>query len=152
MEEAISPNLNWRLLGPGSAGCYLELGGQDVELRTSYLGDALRGLMRAALDLKVGSSSALAYFLGEPAGYRMVFSGGEQGEVYMQVVYFSDLQSEGREWMDGKVLWAGLISIEGFIAAVRRMGGEVVVEYGEEGYLKIWGMPFPGDMLRLLEG
>jgi len=29
-----------------------------VELRTSYLGDALRGLMRAALDLKVGSSDA----------------------------------------------------------------------------------------------
>jgi hypothetical protein len=38
MEEAISPDLNWRLLGPGSAGCYLELGGQYVELRTSYLG------------------------------------------------------------------------------------------------------------------
>jgi hypothetical protein len=152
MQETVSPHLSWRLLGPGSADCYLDLGGEDIKLHTTYVGDALRSLMRAAMDLKIGSSATLAYFFGEPGGYRMVFSGARQGEVYMQVILFPDLGSRGREWLDGHVVWAGLISIDGFVLAVQRMSEKVLEDYGEEEYLRIWGLPFPSDMIRLLKG
>jgi hypothetical protein len=47
---------------------------------------------------------------------------------------------------------ADLVSIVGFVLAIQGMSEKVLEDYGEEEYLRIFGLPFPSDILRLLKG
>ncbi|GAA1401164.1 hypothetical protein GCM10009662_23940 [Catellatospora coxensis] len=52
------------------------------------MGDGLSSVLRAALDLKLGSSATIAYLPGEPGGHLIFFVGADNGTVYVQVVFF----------------------------------------------------------------
>ncbi|MFH8394278.1 hypothetical protein [Streptomyces sp. NPDC018036] len=142
--------MQWILSGYGSARFIWMIGSERVEIPSSYIGDALDGLMQAALDLQLGSSATFAYFMGEPDGYRMFFSGASD-EVYVQVVHFVDLQSEEGRWAGGTVSWAGRVGKDAFIDDVCSMGEKVIRDNGSDGYERAWGKPFPASLLQKLK-
>lgn len=145
-----SPVMRWKLGAYGSARFSWDVAGGPIELNTSYVGDALGGLIQAAIDLKIGASATFTHFLGEPGGYRMFFSGAAD-EVFVQVVQFDDLQSETERWKGGAIAWAGRVGTADLIEAVRLMGEGVLQENGLDGYQRSWGRPFPSRELDALQ-
>ncbi|CAL9330234.1 hypothetical protein SUDANB6_00057 [Streptomyces sp. enrichment culture] len=139
--------MHWKLGGHGSPDWHWEVAGEHLRVHTTYLGDALRSLLRSARDLQLGSGSSIAHFPGEPGGTRVFFSGAEE-EVYVQLVDFPGLQSTANRWAGGTPVWAGRVSTAGFVEDVRSMAERLLAEVGEERCLKQWGGPFP---LRELE-
>jgi hypothetical protein len=143
--------MSWHVSGPGSARWRWEVAGEVVAVHASYLGDALRELLRSAVDLKLGSSATFAHFMGEPGGTRVFFSGAAE-EVFVQVVWFEDLISPEEWWKGGTLRWAGRVPTRAFIEAVRAMAEHVLAEHGEAGYQRAWGFPFPAEELKWLSG
>ena len=139
----------WGLMGPGTATWHWSAAGKDLEIQTTYLGDALKSLLRSARDLQVGSRSSFVVLEDEPSGTRVFFSDARE-DVYVQVVCFSDVQSTANRWAGGKPIWAGRVSTAGFIDEVRSMAEQLLVEFGEARYLKEWGHPFPMRELEAL--
>jgi hypothetical protein len=142
-------NMRWQLTGPGNAVWYWSPGGEELEIGTTYVGDALKSLLQSARDLQIGSGSSISHFLDEPGGTRVFFSGAVD-EVYVQIVSFDDLQSEINRWAGGKPRWAGRVSTSDFVDGVRAMAERLLSEVGESGYLKRWGAPFPMNELHAL--
>ncbi len=123
-----------------------------MHIRTSYIGDALKNLLAATVDLQLGSSATFTHFLDEPSGHRMFFSGVADNAMYVQIVEFDDLYSEDNRWAGGVPRWHGRVSVPHFIDAVRAMAEAVLEKHGEEGYLKSWvHAPFPSRELALLQ-
>ena len=133
-DEAMSvhPTMRWQLVGHGSARFSWTVAGGLVEVSTSYVGDALGGLIQAASDLKIGASATFTYFLGEPGGYRMFFSGAVE-EVFVQLVQFDDLQTEAERWKGGVLVWAGRVKTSDFVNSVRLMAESLLQESGIDG-------------------
>jgi hypothetical protein len=150
VQQEHSLNLEWTLHGSGSAKFSWTLATETVQIYTSYLGDALGGLLRAALDLDLGSSATIAVLLGEPGGYRIFFSGATR-EVYVQIVKFDDLHTIENRWKGGELRWERRISTIQFIDAVQRMAENVLQKYGRDGYRSTWGAPFPIEQLTMLK-
>jgi len=142
--------MHWYVRGFGSAVLVWNVAGETLEVPSSYVGDALVELMQTAFDLKKGGRSSFCHFLGEPGGYRMFFSGAEI-EVYVQVVRFPDLQSEGARWANGTLVWAGRIQTARFIESVIGMGNAIINDLGINGYQNAWGKPFPEELLSALQ-
>ncbi|MCX4825967.1 hypothetical protein OG883_40505 [Streptomyces sp. NBC_01142] len=142
-------HMHWELIGTGSATWRWSVAGEDLEVHTTYLGDALKSILQSARDLQIGSRSSFAVFESEPSGTRVFFSGAED-EVYVQIVYFDDLQSMDNRWAGGQPRWAGRVSTSGFVDNVRSMAEQLLSEVGESGYQKAWGYPFPMHELQAL--
>jgi hypothetical protein len=124
----------------------------DFELRisTSYLDKALDKLLRVALDLQLGSSSAIAGVYGMPDGYMFLF-GGAADDVYLQILYLPDLQQDD-PWRGATRAWGERISVAAFVQATCRMAQEVFDKDPGTGYGGLWeGRPFPLEELALLK-
>ncbi len=150
MSEFSLRKLEWTLTGPGSAKFSWETEGEKVEIHTSYLGNALDGLLLAALDLRLGSSATMAILLGEPGGHRIFFSGAEE-RVYVQIVRFDDLFTVENRWKGGELRWHGRVPTTDVIDGVRKMAERVLDHYGSDGYSKLWKSPYPHDLLNRLQ-
>lgn len=122
-----------------------------VEIDTTYVGDGLGSVVRAANDLRLGSSSANAYLPSEPGG-TWLFFGGANEEVYLQVVTFADTTSASRRWRNGSLRWHGMVGVEDFIRNVVLMADDVLAQCGgSDAYLRKWGdIPFPSRGLGTL--
>lgn len=144
-------SLRWDIPRTGSARLYLSVRGSDeIFIRTSYIGDGLASILRAAIDIQLGSSSSFAVLLGEPGGYR-IFLSNAADEVYVQIVGFQDLQSKVDSWKGGELKWEAHVLVDELIQAIIRMAESVLEEYGEAGYLRLWGgIPFPAERLSVL--
>jgi hypothetical protein len=149
--EALGLELTWTVTSHGWARCTWRHGSDTVELRTSYVGDALAGLFRAALDLKLGSSATLAHLPGEPGGWRIFFSGATE-LVLVQIVRFPDLSSPERWWAGGQLVWSARVRTDEMIAAILDMGERARAAYPPQDYEQRWGKPFPEADLDLLRG
>jgi hypothetical protein len=66
-----------------------------VEIRTSDLDHGLLSLVRAAVDLKRGSSATIAQLAGEPSAHFFLFRTAVE-QVSVDVVYVPDLYAESR--------------------------------------------------------
>jgi hypothetical protein len=147
--------MEWRRdPAPGGAALVIKLSGEELALETTYVGDGLGSVLRAALDLGKGSSSALAFLPSEPSGVCLFFSGAEV-DVYLQVVRFADMQSPENRWAGGRLLGAGRIRVRDFITQVVLMVEGILDAYGgADGYKRDWGgVAFPEaelDALRRL--
>lgn len=143
--------LRWTLVGQGrgSARFVWTSGPDSVTIGTSYVGDGLRGLLRAARDLQLGSSATFTHLLDEPHGYRIFFSGAAE-KVYVQIVLFKDLYSEGKRWAGAELRWEGPVRTRQFIEAVIAMAERARRDYPDGEYERRWGFPFPDEELSLL--
>lgn len=144
------PAMRWQLGAYGSARFSWDVAGRTIEVSTSYVGDALDGLIRAASDLKVGASATFTHFLSEPGGHRIFFSGAAE-EVFVQLVQFDDLQSETERWKGGVLVWSGRVKTDDFVMSVRLMSELMLQEKGLDGYRRAWGKPFPVRELEALK-
>jgi hypothetical protein len=142
--------MRWRLgAGPGNAVWHWSVAGRELEVHSTYLGDGLKSLLESARDLRIGSRSSFAHFQDEPMGTRIFFSAAEE-TVYVQIVWFQDLQSTDNRWAGARPIWDGRVSTMGFVNEVHRMTEQLLAEVGEEGYRKRWVDPFPSRELEAL--
>lgn len=137
-------SLRWVLSNAGSADFYFHFMSESVKIHTTYVGDGLGSLIEAAVDLQNGSRSAIAYLPAEPGGNCMFF-GGAGIDVYIQIVQFTDMESESSRWSGGKLRWSGRVDVRKFVQGVAIMAEEVLSQCGGvEGYSQAWsGAPFP---------
>jgi hypothetical protein len=142
--------LRWVISGPGSANLLWTLEASTVRIHTTYVGDALGSVMRAAIDLRIGSSSTYATFEGEPGGTRVFFNrSDDQG--YVQIVDFPRMSSK-HSWEGGVLRWSGCVPVAEFVEGVRAMAEAILSEHGESGYARLWGgIPFPMRQLTVLQ-
>lgn len=145
--------LRWQIENPGSAIFIWSFPKEAIEIHTTYIGDGLGSVLQAAIDLRLGSSSAIAFLPAEPGGTCLFFAGAE-ATVYLQVVNFDDMQSERHRWSGGSLRWHGRISVGHFIRQVVHMAEDLLRECGGvDAYSEAWGGgSFPVSKLELLRG
>jgi hypothetical protein len=126
---------------------------ETVEIHTTYIGDGLRSVLQAAIDLQMGSSSAIAFLPAEPGATCLFFAGADTN-VYLQVVHFSDMESERHRWSGGSLRWHGRINVGHFVRQSLLMAQDVLGQCGSgDTYSKVWGgASFPIDKLEILRG
>lgn len=136
--------LVWRIRNYGSADIAWRLGSADLTLHTTYVGDGLNGLMRAAVDLRNGSRTAYTGLEGEPGGTLLLFA--QPGDrLYVQIIQFGVL----RTWDRSNLVWSGHVPTDEFIGAVDEMATDLLNRHGEDEYTRLWGgIPFPMDIYR----
>lgn len=144
-------SLRWRIAGPGSATFSMILSEGTVEIHTTYVGDGLGSVLQAAVDLQLGSSSAIAFLPAEPGGTCLFFAGADT-DAYLQVVDFVDMSSEGARWSGGQLRWHDRMSVKRFISEVVFMAEDLLVKCGgSDAYSAAWGgIGFPVEKLQLL--
>ncbi|MEV4562075.1 hypothetical protein AB0K51_34585 [Kitasatospora sp. NPDC049285] len=138
-------SLHWKMArASGSADLVLQFPRETIEVHTTYIGDGLGSVVQAAIDLRLGSSSATAFLPAEPAGTFLFLTGADE-EAYLQVVQFADMESESRRWGGGSLRWCGRVDVRAFIRSVVAMADDVLVQCGSTaGYSKAWGgITFP---------
>lgn len=137
-------SMHWKMHPPGSADLVLHLPREVIEIHTTYIGNGLGSVVQSAIDLRLGSSSAIAFLPAEPGGTCLFFSSADE-EAYLQVVQFTDMASESGRWRGGSLRWHGRVGVRTFIRSVVLMAGEVLVQCGgSDAYSRAWGgIPFP---------
>jgi hypothetical protein len=120
------------------------LSAEVIDVHTTYVGNGLRSVVQAAIDLRLGSSSAIAFLPAEPGGTSLFFAGADE-DVYLQVVQFADMQSESRRWSGGRLRWHGRVGVQELARSVVLMADDVLVQAGgSDAYSKAWGgISFP---------
>jgi hypothetical protein len=149
--SVVDVTLEWTITGHGSAQLTWSAGDAVIPIRTTYMGDGLRSLLRAANDLKLGSRATFTLLLREPSGHAIFFSGADR-EVHAQIVFFPYMDhSEDRRWSGGELKWSGRVGVGSLLLAARHMAESVLEHHGLDGYLRDWEMPFPTDELARLQ-
>lgn len=143
--------LHWTITLPGSAMLRVNFSHETVEVHTTYIGDGLGSIVRAAVDLKLGSSTAIAFLPAEPGGTCLFFTDAGE-DVYLQIVRFVDMQSESGRWSGGSLLWHGRVGVGTFVDCVAQMADSLLVRSGGSGaFAELWGgIPFPVNELKAL--
>lgn len=107
--------------------------------------------MRAAVDLRRGSSGTIAWLSGEPSAHVFLFKGAAE-YVWVDIIYIPNEAAED-PWEGAERRWAGSLRVEEITQAAMRMAQAVWDEHGEAGYLQLWdGTPFPREELLILRG
>ncbi|BEL05730.1 hypothetical protein Q0Z83_039210 [Actinoplanes sichuanensis] len=144
-------DLHWALGDTGWAWLTWTADDDVVEIRTSYLDHGLLSLMRAAVDLKRGSSATIAQLSGEPSAHFFLFRTAVE-QVSVDVVYVPDLYAADR-WTGAELRWTGETHVDVVTQAVLSMAQAVWDEHGAAGYQRLWdGKAFPEEELRVLSG
>jgi hypothetical protein len=144
-------SLHWKMVRTGSADLVLHFPRETIEVHTTYVGDGLGSVVQAAIDLRLGSSSATAFLPAEPAGTFLFFTGADE-DAYLQVVQFADMESESRRWSGGILRWRGRVDVRAFIRSVVVMADDVLIRCGSTAaYSRAWsGIAFPTRELEIL--
>ncbi len=143
--------LRWTIRNFGSARLAWAADQEIIEIATTYIGDGLRSLLRAALDLRLGSTATVAGLPGEPAGHVLQFTGAAE-DVYVQIVFLPNADGRGDRWRGAELRWAASIPVRSYVAAATRMAEAVLAEHGADGYQHLWGgTTFPSAELASLQ-
>lgn len=122
----------------------------ELGISTSYLDKSLDQLLHAALDLQLGSSTAIAGIYGMPDGHMFLF-GGAAEDVFLQILYMPDVQQDD-PWVGVTRVWGERLPVAAFVQATVRMAQEVLEQHPGVGYGGLWeGRPFPLEELSLLK-
>ncbi|GAA3247464.1 hypothetical protein ACFO1B_38665 [Dactylosporangium siamense] len=149
--DITSFDMRWEIGGSGWATLTWIADDDALKVITSYTGHGLRSLLRAAADLRLGSSASLAWLSDEPHAHVFVFTGAAE-YVYVQILVLPDEYAED-PWVGAKRCWDGRVPVEALTTAAARMAQTVLDRYGEAGYKQAWrNMPFPSTELAILQG
>ena len=140
----------YRLTGAGWSEARLADGSSSVTLAASYVGDALGGLLKAVAALLEGAQHARCSWAQEPGESRWIFDRAGS-EVRLLVLAFH--HAEFPEPDDtGRAVFESAGSLREMAEAIAGGAQEVLDEYGEDGYLEVWGEhPFPVGQLELIQ-
>lgn len=143
--------LRWTIRDYGSARLMWVADQEVIEIAMTYIDDGLRSLLRAALDLRLGSTATVAGLSGEPAGHVIVFAGAAE-DVYIQIVHLPRYEAGGDPWQDAKRRWAARVPVRSYITAATSMAEAVLAEHGVDSYQRLWGdITFPSAELASLQ-
>ena len=126
--------MTWTLIHHGWAVCAITDGDSAVETVASYVTDSPEQLLIAVARLLLGEGQAEAEFEAEPTVFRWTFR-RDGSSVAGQV---------------DDVLWRGRRPLAAFARVVIRAFDDVAHEHGDDGYLAMWGRPFPRTELEAL--
>ncbi|GIF09950.1 hypothetical protein [Actinoplanes siamensis] len=147
--DVTSFDMRWEIVGSGWAKLTWIADDDELQVITSYTGHGLQGLLRAAVDLHLGSGSSLAWLSDEPHAHVFLFTGAAE-HVYVQILRLPDEYAED-PWIGAKRRWAARIPVRAFITAAVNMAQAVLDQYGETGYKQAWrNMSFPSHELAVL--
>lgn len=141
--------IRWRLVDDHVAAVRIIADHETVELGATYVRDSFSRLIQAAEDIKIGCSATYVFLAGEPAG-SILFLSREVDEVQIEAVSFSAISAAFTRFSSGALRWRGVVVRQRFIEAVWEMGESVRAEYGELGFERSWGYPFPTEKLAAL--
>jgi hypothetical protein len=139
--------LRYDLIGPGWAGCVVEMNGQTATVSASYLSDALDELCRATVEVLIGWPRSEAAFQEEPGEYRWLFD--RVGEHDLRIRLIDGVTA--RENPSEAVLIDSECRAKEFAGALVAELCRLLEVYGEEGYLENWvRFPFPSHRVAQL--
>jgi len=136
---------SYHLTGVGWSEAHLTLSEGTIEMRASYLSDALGDLLDALIRLRYGARRAEVSWDEEPGEFRWLLVRHGPG-VVVRVLWFEDEADEvGVERLRGRT------ELDRLIDAVTSSAHGVLEEHGEQGYLEQWiEHPFPTFRLSVL--
>src|SRR6185503_11156421 len=86
---------DYKLTGAGWAEATISNGGQHLDMRVSYLSDALGHLTKAIVRLLYGAEEAQIFFMDEPGEHRWWLRKCGDDNLIIQVEWFDDWLSWG---------------------------------------------------------
>jgi hypothetical protein len=143
MSDTVS--FSYQLIGKGWSRARLTLDEDSVEMKASYLSDALGDLLEALIRLQYGARTARVSWDEEPGEFRWLLTRHGKG-IAVRVLWFEDDWDEvGTERLRGRA------DLDAFIHAIALEAYAVLAEYGEQGYREHWiEHPFPTFSLSFL--
>jgi hypothetical protein len=135
--------IDYRLDDAGWADCDVAIGSSSIIVEASYIGDALRDLVQAALAVVEGAPYAVARFLDEPGECRFVLE--PQGDqVRVRILRFSETWSEEPDGA-GAVRLDAMCALREFAEVVLTATRTILNTYGLQTYRERWRHEFPWD-------
>jgi hypothetical protein len=146
----MSLTIDYRLVGAGWSECTIRFGEAECEISASYLSDALRNLVLAAVAVLAGAHSISVGFDEEPGEYRWAVSRASGDRVVLKVLEFQELWGN-RPNSEGKVLLEASLHPLEFAEAVSNATSRVLSAHGAKEYKEKWvEHKFPAKELELL--
>lgn len=131
----------YTLTSRGWITCTVEIKGHEIEIRASYLSDALYDFLSALIRINKYNGVQHAEFAEEPGAYRWIFE-RHDNLINIQILWFADtLAQEPDE--NGIVQFNQWCYLYDFNAGVLQGIEELWQIWGEEGYREKWGYKFP---------
>lgn len=138
---------------PGWADPRVEVGGTSMEMRASYVTDALGDLLNSMMLLVNGSPVAECEWTQEPGGWRWTFIRHSETEVDVRIAFKPDVFEE--RWMahdSGEVRTDSRLGLEEVVRAIAGGARRCLDEFGAPGFASQWlEHPFPRLQLEALE-
>ncbi len=129
--------VTYKLTGSGWATCALEIDGQAIVTRASYLSDALASLLQSVVDLLKGQAEATASFDEEPGEYRWRFQRVDAQHVALRILWFDELWSHAPD-EQGRVVFESQCRLRTLAGAVLSASQQLLAEHGFDGYKEKW--------------
>lgn len=136
----------------GWATAIISCAGQSVEMRASYLHDALDDLASATIAIVNGAHEVTVTFMDEPGEHQLVIRREAESNVALQVRWHDDWHNPGMGISDYNVLLSCVTRLAHLRGQVLSALNRILEEHGEVGYKERWGNhEFPLEQLRKLQ-
>jgi hypothetical protein len=146
----VDVRIDYRLEGDGWAKAVVVAGNLKVEMRVSYVTDALGDLMRAVTSVSEGQPEARLTWAREPDWYRWRLD--RRGENVEFSIWRYDDEPDPLDAQDGVLMLSAETTVEGISSAVSAAAHAVLDQHGVAGYKELWSTtPFPLDELVRLD-
>jgi len=128
--------LTYILEGVGWAKAVIEYDGQRLEMRISWMSDALSRMLDVATQIAQGAQEARFGFTDEPGEHECVVCRTDADQVLIRVFWYKEWTPPGPD--TGEQVFACTCLAAQFCAEVLRCGKQLLDEHGTEGYKELW--------------
>ncbi len=137
------------LTGKGWVEASLSDGINQVTLTTSYLSDAIFDLLWIGISLGEGAQAGTCVWQQEPGEYHWLFSRQEE-QIEIRLLWFKETFSH-RPDEEGDCRLVLECSLLKFATKLKKQLDQLLTTWGDEGYKRTWGYPFPQTELQKLK-
>ena len=132
---------SWTLTGKGWIETSLSDNMNHLTLTTSYLSDSVTDLLWIVLSLLKGAEEGRCVWQQEPGEYRWLFSRQDE-KIEIRILRFQETFSRQSD-EQGECLLVLTCSLLKFATKIHKQLHQLLLLWGEEGYQREWGYPFP---------
>lgn len=143
--------LRYELTGTGWSRARLSVRESSVDLKASYLSDALGALLRAVIAIRDGAPEARFAWYVEPGEYRWQLQRLDDVDLRIRIHAVPELLGR-RPDEEGQVVFDATCASVDFSSAVVDAARRLLDQHGMENYHALWvEHEFPASELQLLE-
>lgn len=132
---------SWALTGRGWIETSLSDNRHQLTFTASYLSDAVADLVWIVLSLLKGAETGRCDWQQEPGEYRWLFSRQDE-QVEIRILWFPETFSH-RSDEQGDCVLVLTCSLLKFATKIHKQLHQLHLLWGQEGYERQWGYPFP---------